>query len=341
VPYCPQCRSEYRSGWGRCEDCDLDLVETRPERPPPENWTEVFRGSAARANAVCGALEAAGIETLSPDDFAPDLGAYAPSAIGMIRVLVREADLPQALELTTGAHRLEEEAPPVAPTQPVLPRSLPLRTLIARSFLDCFLVAIIPCVVAFPAFGGQHSKGNYFLGILLAEPSLLAVAVWRRRLMVQRGEAVPPPRGPSRTGDLIIGVLAGFSMAVLALLYSKLLAALGGHPGYRGPLWDALDSSTAFVILMSVVVAPICEESFFRGTMLGAFTASGRRGWGILLSSLLFAAGHFNPRMAPLYVLDGLFFAALYREPRTLLCPVVAHTVANAGIVALYMSGGI
>ena len=31
--FCPQCRSEYRPGFTRCTDCDVDLV---PELPPDE-----------------------------------------------------------------------------------------------------------------------------------------------------------------------------------------------------------------------------------------------------------------------------------------------------------------
>jgi len=28
--FCPQCRSEYRPGFRRCKDCDLDLVDVLP-----------------------------------------------------------------------------------------------------------------------------------------------------------------------------------------------------------------------------------------------------------------------------------------------------------------------
>lgn len=31
--FCPKCRVEYRPGFGRCSDCEVDLVE---ELPPPE-----------------------------------------------------------------------------------------------------------------------------------------------------------------------------------------------------------------------------------------------------------------------------------------------------------------
>jgi len=34
--FCPQCRAEYREGFSRCADCDIDLVETLEPEPPPE-----------------------------------------------------------------------------------------------------------------------------------------------------------------------------------------------------------------------------------------------------------------------------------------------------------------
>jgi hypothetical protein len=31
--YCPQCKAEYRQGFTRCADCDLDLVDALPQEP--------------------------------------------------------------------------------------------------------------------------------------------------------------------------------------------------------------------------------------------------------------------------------------------------------------------
>ena len=34
MPFCPQCRGEFREGFAHCARCDLPLVE-RPDPPPP------------------------------------------------------------------------------------------------------------------------------------------------------------------------------------------------------------------------------------------------------------------------------------------------------------------
>ena len=31
MPFCPECKSEYRPGFTRCSDCEVDLVERLPE----------------------------------------------------------------------------------------------------------------------------------------------------------------------------------------------------------------------------------------------------------------------------------------------------------------------
>ncbi len=34
--FCPQCKTEYREGFTRCADCDIDLVDSLPPEPEPE-----------------------------------------------------------------------------------------------------------------------------------------------------------------------------------------------------------------------------------------------------------------------------------------------------------------
>ncbi len=42
--FCPQCRAEYRPGFAKCADCDVDLVaELSPEQEQiPIEWVEVL-----------------------------------------------------------------------------------------------------------------------------------------------------------------------------------------------------------------------------------------------------------------------------------------------------------
>lgn len=85
------------------------------------------------------------------------------------------------------------------------------------------------------------------------------------------------------------------------------------------------------VVVLTVLVAPIVEELFFRGFLLHRWA----RRWGtataVVASSALFAVlhgewiGHF---------LFGIVMAALYLRTRRLWMPIAAHAINN-GIVAL------
>ncbi|PYS44943.1 MAG: hypothetical protein DMG13_33080 [Acidobacteria bacterium] len=45
--FCPRCRAEYRAGFHRCSDCDIELVEQLPADAPPR----VHRRSSESAHA--------------------------------------------------------------------------------------------------------------------------------------------------------------------------------------------------------------------------------------------------------------------------------------------------
>lgn len=99
MPFCPRCRSEYREGFARCADCDLDLVPALPEAPVAAGWVEVFRGTSLQADVAASSIEAAGIETMTPDDYAATLGWMAPGSSHSIRVFVRTGEAARAKEL--------------------------------------------------------------------------------------------------------------------------------------------------------------------------------------------------------------------------------------------------
>src|SRR6185295_19187951 len=63
--YCPQCRSEYRQGFTRCSDCDVELVwELPPEEPHDNvNLVKVYEtGDAALIPLIESLFENAKIE---------------------------------------------------------------------------------------------------------------------------------------------------------------------------------------------------------------------------------------------------------------------------------------
>lgn len=88
-----------------------------------------------------------------------------------------------------------------------------------------------------------------------------------------------------------------------------------------------LDMVLAFVVI--VLVAPFCEEAFFRGYLYPPMRRELGTAWAMLLSSAVFSLVHFSlvgllSRMAA-----GLVFCALYEHADNLAAPVAAHMINN------------
>lgn len=68
MPYCPECRYEYRDGIARCADCDAPLVETLPARSDrmhrPLRLIELYSGPSPEVRILEEALRQEGIPSL-------------------------------------------------------------------------------------------------------------------------------------------------------------------------------------------------------------------------------------------------------------------------------------
>lgn len=87
----------------------------------------------------------------------------------------------------------------------------------------------------------------------------------------------------------------------------------------------------ALLLGMIVLLAPIVEETLFRGILHGGLRRHWRMWPAALVSGLLFAAMHMQPgALLPLFAL-GTGFAILYeRSGGSLVAPMTAHAVFNA-----------
>ncbi|MEO1134438.1 MAG: CPBP family intramembrane glutamic endopeptidase, partial [Cyanobacteria bacterium J06639_1] len=82
------------------------------------------------------------------------------------------------------------------------------------------------------------------------------------------------------------------------------------------------------------VMAPIFEETLFRGFLLPSLTKVMPMWGAIALSALLFATAHLNlSDMLPLTVL-GILLGYIYTRTRNLLAPMLLHGLWNAGSFA-------
>ena len=105
--FCPKCKAEYREGFSRCADCDVELVpELTPEpKLTPEfvDWVKIYTFTDRyEADLAQGLLEANDIEAVT---FSDDCGSVDPAlAFGLgVRLLVKNEDVKKAKEILVDA----------------------------------------------------------------------------------------------------------------------------------------------------------------------------------------------------------------------------------------------
>jgi hypothetical protein len=100
VPFCPLCGAEYREGFDRCHDCDVDLVDELPDEEEwdPTDWVTVEEAHDETTAAIIeGFLLERGmtVRVLSRRD--RDL-ASSLRGLGTVAVQVPTQDMDRALE---------------------------------------------------------------------------------------------------------------------------------------------------------------------------------------------------------------------------------------------------
>ncbi len=103
MPFCPNCRTEYRDGFTYCSECDATLVEALPAQDPVKLESEQLRlaelasfPNASEAEMIQELLEGNGISTVIRGDVDP-IGAT--SGAEPATLLVDRNELARAREI--------------------------------------------------------------------------------------------------------------------------------------------------------------------------------------------------------------------------------------------------
>lgn len=117
--FCPECKAEYRQGFTRCSDCDVDLVTHLPTKVPTnavreedrDNLTLLWTGTSREAqSALCSGLEEANIKY---DHQEKDVGIIPGLAQPVYAVFVKQRDLDGAQFVLERVAQHFETADPV------------------------------------------------------------------------------------------------------------------------------------------------------------------------------------------------------------------------------------
>ena len=137
---------------------------------------------------------------------------------------------------------------------------------------------------------------------------------------------------------------------VLVISYAAIVTAAGAGALAPQQGLESLFESRAVLPLVgvaTVLVAPLAEETFFRGFVFGGLRRYGFF-WAALASGLLFASFHVSSRdsaglVIPFTVI-GVAFAGLYHYTGSLWSTITAHLIFNlvsfVALTAIVQSGG-
>ncbi|MBR4040347.1 MAG: CPBP family intramembrane metalloprotease [Clostridia bacterium] len=137
----------------------------------------------------------------------------------------------------------------------------------------------------------------------------------------------------SRTQMLWISLLGVLSVCPVSLAVDLIGAAGGAKAAASGA--QAQPAALAALLLKSAVIAPICEELFFRGYLLGALKRHGvlRASAAVSLCFALVHAGGLGELTG--YVLLSLLLCLMTLRTQSLLAPVLMHMGYNAALILL------
>ncbi len=196
------------------------------------------------------------------------------------------------------------------------------------------LVFPVACAAMVPLAGWFLPQPPAMLPILGAffAIGLLAVVV----AVAPLGRAALPALGlrPAPWKFLVFGPLATLALSVA-------VSQLGIEPQGMKQVIELVPKQIAPSLLLLAVLAPIVEELVFRGLIYGWVAGRWSTMAALIVSSLAFAAAHFEPAHIVLVLPLGLLFGWMRRRTDSLLPSLVAHVLNNgfALLAAVYLPG--
>jgi len=151
-----------------------------------------------------------------------------------------------------------------------------------------------------------------------------------------------------KTGRTLGFGLAG-GLAALGLSYAAFFILLlfiyviAGRVPVSSEWKEAAETNPAMlglVIFVVVVLAPLFEETFFRGLVYPPLRERMGPVKAVIVNGALFGALHFQPLFMPSLVLVGMVLAYLYEKTDSLVAPMLTHALYNLSVVIISLLTG-
>ncbi|KAM7249986.1 hypothetical protein ACFE04_021869 [Oxalis oulophora] len=133
----------------------------------------------------------------------------------------------------------------------------------------------------------------------------------------------------------------GLGSAVAGITLIGALSSLGGETPERStdalvlllPLIGSSSISTACLLGITGVLAPILEETVFRGFLMVTLTKWVPTPVSIIISAACFALAHLAPAEFPQLFTLGAALGFSYAQTRNLMTPITIHAFWNSGVI--------
>ena len=205
---------------------------------------------------------------------------------------------------------------------------------------------LLPAILAYtplPALA-RHSIAWGAFGIILdwgTEFAVILLAVWTIRMPLRAYLGWTRPRA----GDVVLGLAVAVALGLLPNLLQFAVLGKPLNPSQIADYQQAIAGGTSklwfvFAWWPAILLAPLVEESVFRGFLWRSFSASRLGNIGaLLLTALLFSAIHYNQTIMadgsfngwPFieHFIDGLGLGALRWRSGTTTVPFLMHVWMN------------
>ena len=140
-------------------------------------------------------------------------------------------------------------------------------------------------------------------------------------------------------GAVLVALVCFFGFIGLAYYFEYLLGSIG----YNSPSLDVNSTvGIALLVVVTVIAAPICEETVFRSSLLSGVSRVRRDELGVcIISGACFALMHINPSQTVYQFCLGTVAAYLTLKWRSVLPAMILHALSNAFALMLsYMEFG-
>uniref|UniRef100_A0ACD6AKJ3 Uncharacterized protein n=1 Tax=Avena sativa TaxID=4498 RepID=A0ACD6AKJ3_AVESA len=146
-----------------------------------------------------------------------------------------------------------------------------------------------------------------------------------------------------QNGWLLWAGIGLFFALISIALAGAVMTALNGETTQREtdslvlllPLIGSSNISTACLLGITGVLAPILEETVFRGFLMVSLTMWFSTPVSVLITAVVFAFAHLTPGELPQLFVLGVALGFSYSQTRNLLTPITIHAVWNSGVILL------